>query len=111
MIDFGWDFNLNDFVEIAGDFEIITTCSMQNGEFIFRKSAASLSDPSLGIGFEEFYPHLPKSEYNTVAAEGEKQMIRDGAQYARVVVRDITNDPEITSTGDAEYDINVRYRE
>lgn len=104
MIDLEFDFNANDMVLSAGDFDGINICSLQNGTLLFSKSAASLLYPEYGIGFEEFYPNLPSYEFGRVQNKAERQMKNDGAFYVRVTILP-TDDNKVH-----DVEIKVKYR-
>lgn len=104
MNDLKWNFSANDLTLSGGDFETTYTCSMQNAALIFNKSAASLTNPYFGVGFEEFYPHLPQWMWGSVESLGEKQVKEDGASIVRIRV--IAGDDGITSSAE----IYARYK-
>lgn len=105
MTDAKFDFQANDIVISNGGVELVSLCSQQNAMLIFSKSAASLTKPQFGVGFEDFYPLLPKWAWGKVEATAEKQIYDDGALIARV------NIFEETASGVVTADIHARYKE
>lgn len=104
MNDIRWDFAANDVALSGGDFDVTHTCSTQNAALIFNKSAASLTNPYFGVGFEEFYPHLPEWMWGSVESLGEKEIKDDGASIVRL--RIVRGEDGITSSAE----IFARYR-
>jgi hypothetical protein len=94
MTDLLFDFNINDIVLDNGVFEESYTVSKQNATLIFNKSAASITYPQFGVGFEEIYPYLPASQYGVVEATGERQIMNDGALYATITISKVPVDNE-----------------
>lgn len=105
MTDLAFNFDMNDIVISGGDFDVVTSSGQQNGGLLFNKSATSILAPQYGVGFEEFYPNLPQWEFGNTQAEGEQQMIADGALVARVKIN--------AASGNVPTDVEiyVKYRD
>lgn len=105
MTDLKFDFDANDIVISNGDFLPTQICSMQNATLLFNKSAASLTQPQYGIGFEDFYPWLPQWAWGRVEVGAQRQIYSDGALIARVRIQ------SAGESGVAAATIEARYRE
>lgn len=86
MRDIKFNFETNDIEFLNGTALMEETVSRQNGALIFNKSAASITEPQFGVGFEDFFPNLPSYVFGRVQTIGEEQMRNDGALFSRVTI-------------------------
>lgn len=105
MQDLEFNFETNDIEFQNGTSMITESCSRQNGALIFNKSAASITEPQFGVGFEDFFPNLPSYVFGRVETIGEEQMHNDGALYSHISI--LANEYGKASS----VEIEVKYRE
>lgn len=96
MTDLQYDFTANDIVISGGDFAMINMCSLQNATLIFNKSAASITAPQYGAGFEEVFANLPRREFGAIQSIGEKLIRSDGAKIAKIAIAEKNNKTQVS---------------
>ena len=106
MKDIQWDFVNNDIAVVqtsaGGDFAVAQTCSQQNAQLIFTKSAVSIYNPQFGVAMEERVYNMTDEGVQKIVDRAKSQIREDGA--VQVSIRYARNE-----TGMYEFEIGAKY--